>query len=251
MRERRQAAAFSTRLCWAWIVTVFLNTQCHLAATVRGGPQAFVAPLARSAAGVPRQHIVSRAREAPLPLSPVVVPVAKDVHPCRARGELSMSKYSVGARDRLVACVPYILPTLDLRSFASFVFLKFPVAGQIFFTLTGPFMPLYSAPFVSFIIFIALSILSRNQPIGSFQPNFSRFVRFSMQQALLLNIYEIAGNFVLGLVTYLPVKIALTNFLFFFIGGCIIYSFISNVIGELPDQIPLVSAQAEQSIGPN
>lgn len=157
----------------------------------------------------------------------------------------------VPALARALACAPYILPLSDAVPFGQFVFTDFPLLGVV---LVGPFAPfialLNAIPFGQFICFIVLTTQSRNADLP-------RFARFSMQQAVLLDISLIFPQ-LLGTVakaTNLQIPEALiepsSSAVFFFIVGSILYSCGSNALGKLPNSIPLISPAAEQSIGPD
>ena len=90
------------------------------------------------------------------------------------------SKPDVG--DRIIACVPYLLPLLDGLRYGKFFFREFPQA----YVLLAPLQPLikvyYTLPFASLIVFFGLYY-------GVVQNyNFSRFVRFQAMQTILLDI---------------------------------------------------------------
>ena len=108
---------------------------------------------------------------------------------------------------------------------------------------------LNAIPFGGFIVFIGLSTGSRN-------PQFPRFVRFSMQQAVLLDIALIFPQLFQSIfgATNIKVPEALvepaSSFVFFFIFLASVYSCGSNILGKQPNQIPIISSAAEQSIGP-
>ena len=104
-------------------------------------------------------------------------------------------------------------------------------------------------PFGSFIVFLGLSSASRN-------PELPRFVRFSMQQAVLLDIAlifpQLFQQLFGGLKVQFPQELVepSASFVFLFIAVSILYSCGSNALGKQPNQIPIISNAAEQSIGP-
>ena len=81
-------------------------------------------------------------------------------------------------------------------------------------------------------------------------------VRFSMQQAVLLDIALIFPQLFQSIfgATNIKVPEALvepaSSFVFFFIFLASVYSCGSNILGKQPNQIPIISSAAEQSIGP-
>ena len=114
----------------------------------------------------------------------------------------------------------------------------------------APFVALLNViPFGSFIVFLGLSSASRN-------PELPRFVRFSMQQAVLLDIAlifpQLFQQLFGGLKVQFPQELVepSASFVFLFIAVSILYSCGSNALGKQPNQIPIISNAAEQSIGP-
>ena len=77
-----------------------------------------------------------------------------------------------------------------------------------------------------------------------------------MQQAVLLDIALIFPQLFQSIFGATSIKVpeALvepsSSFVFFFIVASIIYSCGSNALGKTPNQIPIISQAAEQSIGP-
>ena len=106
-----------------------------------------------------------------------------------------------GTADRILSCVPYIIPLLDGDRYGRFLFYQIPILGLIDNILLGPFKLIYGTiPFAQLIFFIGLSVLSRN-------PEIPRPVRFNMQQALLLDIALIFPS----LLGQIPVPLILAN----------------------------------------
>ena len=100
-------------------------------------------------------------------------------------------------------------------------------------------------PFSGLIFFFGLSALSRN-------PGLSRFLRFNLQQAILLDIAFIIPGFVGSAGQSFPLILQETgcNTIFYMMILAIGYSWYSIAQGKAPDQIPIVSDAAQQSIGP-
>ena len=100
-----------------------------------------------------------------------------------------------------------------------------------------------SSPFSGFVLFIGLSFFTRNSGLP-------RFVRFNIQQALLLDIALIIP----GLFGAVPVPGELavvgSNFIFYTWVLVVGYSFFCNVRGKTPDQVPVLSEAANLQIGP-
>jgi small-conductance mechanosensitive channel len=88
---------------------------------------------------------------------------------------------SVTVGDRLLSLLPYILPMLDGLRFADSLFDQVPALRLIYLPLL-PFMQLYFAPFVSFVVFLCLFLLVvRNE-------NIAHFIRYNAMQAIMIGI---------------------------------------------------------------
>lgn len=165
------------------------------------------------------------------------------------RTNLPMSSNSnnseIEGPDRVLSCLPYLIPLLDGERYGRFLFYAVPALGQVDFLLLGPFKLIYSSiPFAQFIAFIALSTLSRN-------PDLPRPLRFNMQQALLLDIALIFPSLLGRLQIPLPGVLAASgsNFVYLAMVASVGYSLVSNLTGKVPDKIPIVSEAAGSSIG--
>mmetsp|Transcript_9698 Transcript_9698/g.12807 ORF Transcript_9698/g.12807 Transcript_9698/m.12807 type:complete len:217 (+) Transcript_9698:91-741(+) len=162
------------------------------------------------------------------------------------RTNLPMSRNSnnseIEGPDRVLSCLPYLIPLLDGDRYGRFLFYAVPALGQVDFLLLGPFKAIYSS--IPFAQFIALSTLSRN-------PDLPRPLRFNMQQALLLDIALIFPSLLGQLQIPLPNVLAASgsNFVYLAMVASVGYSLISNLTGKVPDKIPIVSEAAGSSIG--
>lgn len=88
---------------------------------------------------------------------------------------------SATAKDRVFACLPYLLPLLSVLPFGAYLFRQFPVLALILLPLQ-PLLAIYTIPFASLIIFFVLFLgVVRNEKI-------SHFIRFNTMQALLIDI---------------------------------------------------------------
>lgn len=148
--------------------------------------------------------------------------------------------------DRIVSCLPYLLPVLDGDKFGRYIYARVPPLGFADAILLGPLKIAYnSIPFLGFGIFIALSVLSRN-------PNLSRGVRFNMQQAILLDIVLIFPSLFGSLGMNFPRILAepASNFVYYGLVASVGYAVISNLQGKTPNEIPIVSEAAEAQTGP-
>mmetsp|Transcript_20645 Transcript_20645/g.43089 ORF Transcript_20645/g.43089 Transcript_20645/m.43089 type:complete len:226 (+) Transcript_20645:33-710(+) len=151
----------------------------------------------------------------------------------------------IDGTDRVLSCLPYLIPLLDGDRYGRFLFYTVPALGLADSLLLGPFKFLYgSIPFAQFIFFIGLSVLSRN-------PEIPRPVRFNMQQALLLDIALVFPSLFGQLPFPMPGVLVNSgsNFVFLALVGSVGYSVVSNLTGKVPDKIPIVSEAAGSSIG--
>lgn len=141
-------------------------------------------------------------------------------------------------KDRILACLPYLLPVVAVFFQGSFLMGQFPVLGLIYL----PLMPLiriyYGVRYSGLIIFFALLILVvRNERIN-------HFIRFNTMQAIILNI----GIFLFGILTDLlsvfsaGLFVMQTLFTTIFVGVLIsvVYSVAQTVMGRYAE-IPVIS----------
>jgi hypothetical protein len=150
--------------------------------------------------------------------------------------------------DRILACLPYLLPLLDGDKFGRYIYARIPPLGLADAIVLGPFKVLWqSIPFLGFGVFIALSVLSRN-------PNLSRGVRFSMQQAVLLDIIlifpSLFGSVLGGNIIPRILAEPASNFVYYGLVASVGYAIVSNLQGKTPNQIPIISEAAESQVGP-
>ena len=84
--------------------------------------------------------------------------------------------------DRILSCFPYLLPLADGCSFGRYIYERVPPLGVLERATLQPLSDLFqSIPFSSLIVFVAFSFAAR-------QPGLPRYVRFNIQQAILLDI---------------------------------------------------------------
>eukprot|EP00640_Fibrocapsa_japonica_P007108 CAMPEP_0113943954 /NCGR_PEP_ID=MMETSP1339-20121228/29923_1 /TAXON_ID=94617 /ORGANISM="Fibrocapsa japonica" /LENGTH=160 /DNA_ID=CAMNT_0000948975 /DNA_START=314 /DNA_END=796 /DNA_ORIENTATION=+ /assembly_acc=CAM_ASM_000762 len=153
---------------------------------------------------------------------------------------------SVPIDERIFAILPYALPLSDSIEFGRFIFAEFPLLRELLDIFIGIFYDIYrGVPFIGLLIFLAFSVASRT-------PSIPRFARFSIQQALLIDIALIFPQLFGGLAKELPLSVVepATNFVFYAAFASCTYSVISNALGKVPNEIPLISQSAETSIGP-
>lgn len=89
---------------------------------------------------------------------------------------------STTPKDRILACLPYLLPIIESLPFSGYLIATFP-ALQFLFVPLLPFIAIYaSVPFAGIIIFFVLLLaVVRN-------PNIAHFIRFNTMQAILIDI---------------------------------------------------------------
>jgi len=183
----------------------------------------------------PAHHGVARASQPPLmhhlPRSPLAVTMAQSDD-----AELV---------DRAFAAAVYLFPITDGFQFGLFLYKDVPPLGALAQAVYPAIAAFDSIPFSGLIFFIGLSALSRN-------PGLSRFLRFNLQQALLLDIAFIICGFAGSAGKMFPVVMQQTgsNTVFYFMLLSIGYAWYSIAQGKTPDQIPVISDASNQSIGP-
>ena len=97
-----------------------------------------------------------------------------------------------------------------------------------------------SLPFAGLIFFFGLSFFTRNQGL-------SRFVRFNIQQAILLDIVLIIPSFFgdFGKIFPLELQAMGTNFVFYLWVLVVGYSWANIALGRTPNGVPILSEAAE------
>lgn len=167
-------------------------------------------------------------------------------HGMASRLSMQQEGGSAPPLERLVGCLPYVLPLADGFEWGRYVFEQIPLLALPFVPLF-PVMSFLNAPFVSFGIFIFLfSFVARN-------PEYSRFVRFNTLQAIYLDIALIFPQLfksIMGATGGLPSEIGvpLTNTVFYAMIFSVTYSLFKNVQGETPNEIPLISESVESQM---
>eukprot|EP00288_Rhodomonas_lens_P014232 CAMPEP_0177711330 /NCGR_PEP_ID=MMETSP0484_2-20121128/11803_1 /TAXON_ID=354590 /ORGANISM="Rhodomonas lens, Strain RHODO" /LENGTH=245 /DNA_ID=CAMNT_0019223055 /DNA_START=65 /DNA_END=802 /DNA_ORIENTATION=+ len=163
-------------------------------------------------------------------------------------GGLEMRNFVVEGAMRVVACLPYILPMMDSLAYGRFLFQKVPILAVIFMKPLQPFVELSQAfPMLSFAAFLGLFLfVVRNKAVP-------RFIRFNTMQALLLEIMMIFPQILTssnmgGVIPFMFTEF-ISNMTFYAIATIVGYSCFSNLIGELPCKIPVVSTAVFQQIG--
>ena len=128
--------------------------------------------------------------------------------------------------------------------YGSFVYANVPPVGALAYNFL-PFVNAFnSLPFAGLILFFGLSFFTRNQGL-------SRFVRFNIQQAILLDIVLLIPSFFGGASNMFPLELQAmgTNFWFYLAYGVIGYSWVNIAQGKAPTGVPIISEAAEMQIG--
>jgi len=140
--------------------------------------------------------------------------------------------------DRIFACLPYLLPMVEVVTFGFFLLDQFPPLALVF----APILILWSfyrrVRFAGLIIFFALFLLVvRNEKI-------SHFIRFNTMQAILLDIVIFLFSILMDIVGLVPTGgfaiQTLSTTIFLGIVAAVGYSVIQSVIGRYAE-IPAVS----------
>ncbi|KAL1504505.1 hypothetical protein AB1Y20_010908 [Prymnesium parvum] len=187
-------------------------------------------------------HGLEMARRAPLlPAAPASR--TRTPQPWRHASLRMQSGSSPDGVERAIACSVYLLPFLDGFPYGLFVYRTVPGLGQLAFNFLPLVNTFESIPFAGLIFFVILSYFSRNSQL-------SRFVRFNIQQAILLDILLIIPGFFSGLSRMVPAEVSVigSNAVFYVMALTIGYSVFSNVQGKTPDKVPILSEAAASQI---
>ncbi|CAN0303427.1 unnamed protein product [Ectocarpus sp. 12 AP-2014] len=151
-------------------------------------------------------------------------------------------------RNRALGTVVYLLPMLDGLDCGRDVFHAVPMLGSLVHGVLAPALAIWdNVPFMPLVMFIILQVSVRRQDT-------SRFIRFNVQQAILVDILTV----VLGLLGTAAGYVApegeefVTNFAFYCLVGAVAYAVAETARGKMANQqIPLISAAAEIQLGPS
>ncbi|XP_057862414.2 protein TIC 20-v, chloroplastic [Cryptomeria japonica] len=153
---------------------------------------------------------------------------------------------SVPAADRLIAAVGYFLPFFDGVQYGRFFLTEFPSAQLLLEPLLPAIRAYRSFPFASILVFFVFYFsVVRN-------PNLSRYVRFNVMQAIVLDVILIFPELVdrsfgfdggLGL----SLLISFDNTVFLFLLTCLVYGSSSCLLGQAP-RLPLVADAADSQV---
>jgi hypothetical protein len=140
--------------------------------------------------------------------------------------------------DRIFACLPYLLPLIEVFAFGQFLLRDFPFLGLIFLPLLPLLRIYYGVRYAGLIIFFALWLLVvRNEKI-------SHFIRFNTMQAIILDIVIFLCSILTDIVRLVPgsgfAMQTLYTTIFMGIVGAVIYSIAQSLMGKYAE-IPAIS----------
>lgn len=154
---------------------------------------------------------------------------------------------AVTPKDRILACLPYLLPLLDVLDFDEPFFRQFPALQPVLIPLL-PLAGIYrGVPFLGLIIFFVLFLLVvRNDKV-------SHFIRFNTMQAILLDIVLILCSIIVSFVLQPVLQGGLileTLFNVIFLGtiAAVGYSVVQTALGRYAE-IPTLSAAVHMQVG--
>ncbi|QSJ15728.1 hypothetical protein JYQ62_28610 [Nostoc sp. UHCC 0702] len=140
--------------------------------------------------------------------------------------------------DRIFACLPYLLPLIEVFAFGQFLLTQFPPLGLLFLPLLPLLRIYYGVRYAGLIIFFALWLLVvRNEKI-------SHFIRFNTMQAILLDIVIFLFSILTDVVKLVPSSgfaiQTLSTTIFLGIVAAVAYSAIQSLLGRYAE-IPAIS----------
>lgn len=140
--------------------------------------------------------------------------------------------------DRILACLPYLLPLVEVYPFGQVLLAQFPPLKLLFLPLFPLLSIYYGVRYAGLIIFFALFLLVvRNEKI-------SHFIRFNTMQAILLDIVIFLFSILTDVVRLVPgggfAIQTLSTTIFLGIVGAVAYSCIQSLLGRYAE-IPAIS----------
>ena len=140
--------------------------------------------------------------------------------------------------DRIFACLPYLLPLIEVFAFGQFLMNDFPLLGLIFLPLLPLLRIYYGVRYAGMIIFFALWLLVvRNEKIN-------HFIRFNTMQAIILDIVIFLCSILTDIVKLVPgsgfAMQTLYTTIFLGIVAAVVYSITQSLMGKYAE-IPAIS----------
>ncbi len=149
-------------------------------------------------------------------------------------------------KDRIFACLPYLLPVVDGLVFGSFLLTQFP-ALQVLLLPLQPVLIVYGSlgQLGQLLVFFALFVfVVRNEKIN-------HFIRFNTMQAILLDIVIFLGSILVRILTQVPsagfAVQTVANTIFIGIIVAVIYSVAQSILGRYAE-IPTISDAAYMQV---
>ncbi|WP_009634290.1 Tic20 family protein [Synechocystis sp. PCC 7509] len=141
---------------------------------------------------------------------------------------------STTIKERIFACLPYLLPLIEGIIFGRFLFAQVPEL-ELFFVPIAPLIILYEKfPIISLVVFFALFLLVvRNESIA-------HFIRFNTMQAILIDIVLFLCSFGLKIFGNSFAAEILSNTVFIGLVAAVGYSVIQSALGRYAE-VPVIS----------
>ena len=141
---------------------------------------------------------------------------------------------STTIKERIFACLPYLLPLIEGLAFGTYLFQQVPALGLAFAPLF-PLIQIYtSVPFAGLIVFFALFFLVvRNESIA-------HFIRFNTMQAILIDIVLVLCSLGLQIFGASFAGEILSNTVFIGLVAAVGYSVIQSALGRYAE-VPVIS----------
>jgi hypothetical protein len=152
---------------------------------------------------------------------------------------------STTVKDRIFACLPYLLPLVSALPFGGFLFQQFPAFRVLLIPLQPVLFIYQSIPFAGIIVFFLLFLLVvRNERIV-------HFIRFNTMQAILLDILLVlcsllSSILLKGLGTNLVTE-TLLNIVFLGTVAACGYSIVQSLLGRYAE-IPALSEAVHEQV---
>jgi uncharacterized membrane protein len=137
------------------------------------------------------------------------------------------------AADRFFACLPYLLPIVEVAPFGRFIFSQFPIVQNLYLPL-APLIILKNTSFGGILLFflLFLGVVSN--------PRVSRFIRFNALQSILIGVLLFLCGLIVNFIPIVGVVEVLSNVIFLGTIVACFYSMICSALGKYTE-IPQLS----------
>jgi len=139
---------------------------------------------------------------------------------------------------RLLGSLAYILPVTEAFKLMLPLIQVFPPLGIVFGPITLLTVLLNFAPFVPLLLFVLFIVLAQSKD------NVPRFLRFNLEQAVLLDMALTIPSFILSTMQFSGAGEAVLiggAFVFALVFGISVYAVLCNLDGKDPDGVPFIS----------